>query len=141
MPATIYSGEKSRTRAAESARPDARRRARILIKAAPRATSTCSSRPAQSQRLFADHRRRSSGGFVLETFYRKSATARSRAAHRLCAHDGLFALKEGRVRFSDGPRDIDGAEVQRLLLFAIGLAPRLRKSSCRLRWSCFYLVP
>ena len=33
MPATIYSGEKSRTRAAEPVRPDARRRARILIKA------------------------------------------------------------------------------------------------------------
>ena len=33
MPATIYSGEKSRTRAAEPARPDPRRRARILIKA------------------------------------------------------------------------------------------------------------
>jgi hypothetical protein len=44
-------------------------------------------------RLFADHRRRSSGGFVLETFHRKSATARGREAHRLCAHDGLFAVK------------------------------------------------
>jgi acetyl-CoA acetyltransferase len=40
--------------------------------------------------------------FVLETFRRKSATARDRAAHRLCAHDGLFvAEKKGRVRFSD----------------------------------------
>jgi acetyl-CoA acetyltransferase len=81
--------------------------------------------------LFADHRRRSGGGFVLETFHRKSATARGRAAHRLCAHDGLFVAKKKDV--SDfpmarkaaeqayamagiGPGDIDGAEVQRLLL-------------------------
>jgi len=39
------------------------------------------------------HRRRSGGGFVLETFRRKSATARGRATHRLCAHDGLFVVK------------------------------------------------
>jgi acetyl-CoA C-acetyltransferase len=40
------------------------------------------------------HRGRSGGGFVLETFRRKSATARGRATHRLCAHDGLFVAEK-----------------------------------------------
>jgi acetyl-CoA acetyltransferase len=67
---------------------------------------------------------------VLETFRRKSATARRRATHRLCAHDGLFvaekkdasdfpiarkAAEQAYAMAGIGPRDIDGAKVQQRL--------------------------
>ena len=57
------------------------------------------------------------GGFVLETFHRKSATARVRAAHRLCAHDGLFvAPQRGAVKKSFKPQKSAKVRLGRLFI-------------------------
>jgi hypothetical protein len=73
--------------------------------------------PLKVSDLFADHRRRSGGGFVLETFHRKSATARGRAAHRLCAHDGLFvAPQRGAVKKSFKPQKSAKVRLGRLFI-------------------------